>query len=343
MNNRKRGMTKPVYNEDLQSTKRAKTSRPKIRKPVPSYFEMGQFGLELERFQNRFCYDWLRRSSFESGRPLFLPYEPFHFNHQTTPGMAYHGTFDHRGNLTPYQMKTSNSTHSFPSIPDESFCKTKIFDPVANGVYMERSGGEKGKVTKEIGDDRVIWCNVPRSQTEFYDGADVDKHRHDRREKSVDENSHQSLQQNKNCQDGEARNKMWEEKRKSHEIKPEQFCNNETILIDTERPGTPKLSETSKEEDKKDGVMVAKDDVESNAEGNTGPNRNRKIRRKAFTLANNLMEKIVDTSKEEKATGNVKTSRNEMKLEKCQDERNGETVACKVFGLMSLQGSRERR
>ena len=289
---------------------------------------------------HRYYYDWLRRTRYDNGRPFYFQHEPLYFGQQPSPSMTYLNSFHERRLAPVYHVSQSTSAYLEPA---DSSSKTKIFNPVVNGAYMRSTGSNRISGRKPSEGDICINSSLPNFQAEFIDGRDFYDTRREMRQKSLLMQNNRSKKQATEAKGRRTDVRQNEEQCKKCESKEESLVSGQKIEIERQLPHVSSSTESqlqavSRENDE----VVEKSISESNARDEKKWRKERKQRRKAFTVASNLMERINEITDEQKQIASKKGSEPEAD-KKCSETRRGENVACRVFGLLSLQGSRERR
>ena len=329
MSNSKRETVRPHNHEDCHAAKKPRIVKPRSHKPIPPYVEHIDF--EYEQMQSKYCYEWFRKNCYENRRPpLYFQHEPFHCKHQPNPKVVYFDSFAERRTPSLYQAVPGNSEYE-----TGSHCKTKIFNPVVNCGYMRSPGGSKVSNRRSTGDEVRYGSSMPEYQAELIERNRLHESRHGVRPRPVDEVSYRSKKQTKEVKGRESHVKKDEEMCKNEEPNEETPPCESRIDIERQRKTTVAFSTESQPEASKRMGRHEEKDAGSNAKIDKIRKREIKLRRKAFTVASSLMEKINEKQDDQN------TLKNEQGLRK--EARAGENVACRVFGLLSLQGSRERR
>lgn len=330
----------PVY-EEHHMGKRARLGLPKIRKPTPSYLNLRNFNADFDQMESSYRYERLR-NRWDGGRGRCYQHEPFKIGYQPQPRLIYHEIYNDRRRVLPtFQIHQHSS--EMQNMAVESPGKTRIFNPnLEPEIRYNRSGKMQG--TGYIDNLNNVGYEIPWFQNDFSN----------RKSMFVNACEAQSWVRNKRENVKKTR-KIDSNHEKVNDTKTSLCCKKDHDKRDTlpasckedsgaeERQDTPKREGDSKVSYKEE-VIGKEEKKENDKKSKLLPeNENKKPRRKAFTAASTLMEKIIEKPEEMIASGNLKENKNESKTEKCKEAKHGESFACKVFGLLSLQGSRERR
>lgn len=348
MNHQKRGRTSSPYHEEYKYAKKAKLVSPKILKPVPSYYELKQFNLEFRPLENRYRYDWFR-GRCDNGRSLCLQHEPFNFGYQPRHQFVCQDAYEARRRaLPPFHLhQDNNGIQQSRDSANDLHNKTRIFKPslqVESTIRQARGSLIHEKERSESDRVNEAAFNTQRGQIEYGRRSDVFGSKTTEVRPKQHDNKHSMTK----VTHKEACEKTATICCNNDNSKDKNLSANSSICCDEK--SKEKLSSTHIKS--AGSVEVAEDEELSSLTGEGSDDRisevrcegkNKKVRRKAFTVASTLMEKIIESPVENSPLENAEVTKNEKKTDTFKETRNGEEVACKVFGLLSLQGSRERR
>ena len=340
MNIPKRDSGRLYIHEDCQPAKKPKIVKPKIRKPALPYVGLGRFESEHGHIPHRYYYDWLRKSRYDHERPFYFQHEPLYFGQQPNPSVTYLDNFHDRRLAPVYHVNQSTSAYLQPADPN---CKTKIFNPAVNGGYMRSTGSNRISDRKPNEDDICINSVLPNFQAEFIDRKGFYETRQEMRQKSLIMQNNRNKRHTIEAKCREPNGRQNEEHCKKCESKEESLGSVQKIDRERQLPHVSSSTESQlKTATRENDEILEKRVSESNARGEKKWRKEKKQRRKAFTVASNLMERINEITEEKQQVASKEGNEPERE-KKFSETRNGENVACRVFGLLSLQGSRERR